>query len=361
MHKNKIWFTLVLMLMVAVLAILCAPEAAKATEEKHPPVEVVILTGPFGAGSYNYGFGLEDISRRHPSWLTIRAQETPGGTYMIKYWIKNRKAMLDGTISQIALLGVDTALVFLAEGRPPFTKLALPFARVWSSAPGLIDFFATFDPNIKTLKDLTGKKVAVALKSQIFQTGLRLKPYFDKGLGIWDQVDWQYLGYSKGKDALLNGQIDACIFSCYGSVKAEGGILVSRDLAPSPAGMEILGAGRKVHLIGWDPEVTKASYDFSTDVRILPVLVKKGAMEQIDKDVWVNGTTSSFYCDESMPEDVVIELLRIMTTYHDELAQTDATAVFFSKNPYPVGVPKRLIHPAVFKAAKVLHFDVPKE
>lgn len=46
-------------------------------------------------------------------------------------------------------------------------------------------------------------------KESIFSSILLMKPYFGKGLGMWEKVKWDYIGSINSKDALLNDRIDA--------------------------------------------------------------------------------------------------------------------------------------------------------
>ena len=55
------------------------------------PVDVVIMTTPFGTPMYNIGAAMEQVFKKTGSWVRIKHQETPGAMYQIKYFTLNQQ------------------------------------------------------------------------------------------------------------------------------------------------------------------------------------------------------------------------------------------------------------------------------
>ena len=101
----------------------------------------------------------------------------------------------------------------------PLKKVQNPNIRAITALPAVISLMVTFDPQIKTMKDLAGKKVGVSERARVFQNDLANRPYFDKDLGIWDKIKCEYLGSINSKDAILNRKIDVKQSYFYGNVE----------------------------------------------------------------------------------------------------------------------------------------------
>jgi TRAP-type uncharacterized transport system substrate-binding protein len=160
---------------------------------------------------------------------------------------------------------------------------------------------------------------------------------------------------------MLNGQIDADSSIFMGRLElAPDGTMVCNKLEPGTATLELLNSGRKLYLLDNDPEVIKKSYDFARDMRVYPVLIKKEAHPCIDRDMWARCVDGIYVVHESMPDDVVQEIIRVRYEYADELVKYHAALGLYFKNPYPVGTPDQWVHPGVKKAMKALNIPMPQ-
>jgi TRAP-type uncharacterized transport system substrate-binding protein len=329
---------------------------------QHKKVAITNMASPFGTPMYTQSVAFESVFKKAGSWVEWKAQETPGAMYVIRYLIENQKKMMAGQLPQVVTIGSVGILPFVIEGRPPFNKFKLPTAKAVFSMPSFCTFFVTFNPNIKSLKDLEGKTVGIAEKSRPFSGSLAIRPYFKKGLKNWGKIKWQFLGSANSKDALLNDKIDVHYATFMGSVKvAADGSYYTDALAPGPAIMQLMNSGRKLHFISWDPVVFRKSYDFSKDMIAHPILVKKGTIAGVDTDIWGRLTTGVVQSLESVPDDVVQEMIRVRHEYRKELGKYHSTLKMLPENPYPIGTPDKWIHPGVKKAMKNLGIPLPGE
>ena len=234
---------LVISLILAMTLCLVATGAAGASDRK--PVEVVVMTTPFGSSMYNVGAAFEQVFKKAGSWVHFKHQETPGAMYMFTYVVKNREKMIAGEVSHTVIVSGVSVLDFLAEGRWPF-KVKWPDIRMIVSTDALCGIFITRDPAVKTLKDLKGKRVGVAEMSRPFVGSLINVPLFDRGLGIIDDVEWAPLGSIGSKDAFLNGKIDARSSGFGGKIQvADDGTYYFDKVVPNAPTMEILNSGKK--------------------------------------------------------------------------------------------------------------------
>lgn len=336
---------------------LAIPGELTAREKK---VTVINMTTPFGSEQYIAGSAFEQVFKKADSWVEWQPKETPGAIYMIKYFAKNRKALTAGTMPPIVISTSTGVQGHINEARPPFTPFKNMNQRAIFSTWTFLYVFTTFDSDLTDLKDLAGKKVGINEKPRMFTGTLVHRPYFKKGLGIWNKVNWQMIGVINSKDALLNGQIDAASSNFIGSVEVQSdGTMVCNKVAPTTALLELMNSGRKLRLIGMNPDTVKRSFDYSKDMRVFPILIKKGAHESIKKDIWVYGTTGIYVAHKSMPDDVVQEIIRVRYQYRKDLAKYHSAMGFYSENPYPVGAPEKWVHPGVKKAMKALNIPMP--
>ena len=355
MKKKRL---LIIGMITLVFALQISIPGVSFAEQKKVTVES--LSTPFGTPLYVAASAFEQVFNKADSWVDWKIKETPGAMYIVKYFFQNKEAIAAGEKNQIVIGTSAGVLGHINEARPPFTPFVDMDQRALFSANTFIYLMSTFDDSIKDMKDLAGKKVGVAEKPRLFAGTLLNKPYFEKGLGIWDKVNWQMIGEGNSKNAILNNQIDAVSSVFLGQLeKAPDGTLICNKLAPSTATMELLNSGKKLHLIDADPELIKKSYDFSKDMRVFPILIKKGAHESIDRDMWARCVVGVYVAHASMPDDVVEEIIRVRYQYQDDLGKFHAALKMYSKNPYPVGVPDEWVHPGVKKAMKKLNIPMP--
>jgi TRAP-type uncharacterized transport system substrate-binding protein len=282
--------------------------------------------------------------------------------YILKYLAENKEKINSGELPQVLVPSESGLIRWVNEGWPPLQKVANPEIRAFTTMPAIISLMVTFDPEIKTMADLAGKKVGTAERARLFQNDFANRPYFDKGLKIWDKIKWEYLGSINSKDALLNKKIDVKQSYFMGNIEiAEDGTYVCTKLSPEAPTLELMEAGRKLNLIGWDPKLIKQSYDFSKHMALMPILIKKGAFKGIDHDIWGRFSTGQFQGLASMPDDVLQEIFRVRITYQKELEKYHAMMALLPKTPYPIGTPKQYVHPGMEKIMKNLELAIPME
>ena len=353
---KRLSFALVMIL----ITVFCLVPTGLAAEKK--PVEVILMTTPFGTGMYNVGAAFEQVFKKAGSWVHIKHQETPGALYMYKYLAKNRQKIIEGQMSQVIIAASTANLEFMANGRPPFQKVPWPTIRTLVSNAGLTGFYLTTDPKIKSLKDLAGKRVGTAERARPFLGVLLDRPLFGTSLGIYDQIKWAPLGDVGTKDAFLNGKLDAFRtgFGARIEVAPDGSFFVP-FMAPSPPTMEVLSSGKKLYPLPVEKEWIDKGHDFKRDLIVYPALIKKQTLPKLlDRDIWSRAAFMCLQGDASLPDDVVEEIVRVRHQHRKDFAKYHAALALFPSTPYPIGSPKKYVHPGVIKAMEKLGLPVPK-
>jgi TRAP-type uncharacterized transport system substrate-binding protein len=349
----------ILALILVAAIILVVPWHALGSETKEP-VDVTILTTSFGTPMYNIGAAMEQVFQKTGSLVRIKHQETPGAMYMLKYYKTNQQKMISGEMPYALTVGGAFNMDYVAEGRPPLDKLALPNYRAIFDGPAIISVYATFNPEIKSLKDMAGKKMGTVEPPRLFAGTLIEGPLF-RYLGINDAIDWQQIGTTASKDGMLNGNIDAMKLLFMGKLSvADDGSIYIPQMFPSPAAMELIGSGKKLHVLPIERNWTIEGFDYSRDPYALPCLIKKGSFKTIEKDFWTQASPLTITTIAELPDDIVEEIIRVVHHHHAEFGKIHAMLGFIPENPYPVGAPQHLVHAGVAKAMKNLNLPVPK-
>jgi TRAP-type uncharacterized transport system substrate-binding protein len=355
MKRNLIVSAILFGFILVLQAVFSSAYAAK------KPVTVVVMTTPFGTPYFNIGAAFEQVFKKANSWVQIKHQETAGAMYMFRYVIKNRQKMIDGTVPHTVIVGGPGTLGHLTEGRPPFNKLPWPSSKMLVSTGGVMSVYGTYDPNIKTLKDFAGKRVCTMERARVFLGVFLEKPLFAKGVENFDKIKWAPLGSIGCKDAFLNGKVDVIRLGYAGVVNVvKDGTYMVPFMVPTGPTMEVLSAGRKIYQIGTDRDLVKRSYDFSKDMIVYPGLIKKGAFKNIKADIWGRAGFLGLQGDAGLPDDIVEEIVRVRHEHRKDFGKYHAQMKLFPMTPYPLGTPKKYIHPGVIKAMKKLGYPIPK-
>ena len=218
---------------------LMAGSAQARDEVRVPP-----LTAPFGAGIMEQIVIFERlIAKRHP-WVRLIAQESPGFVYNIREMANNKKRYKTTTFwsSTGGLWAAETA----QKGFFPKPIPRDDFRWLVTRSSNCF-FFATLDPNIKSIKDFSGKKIGLGRRSQT-HWGLFTTKAIENGLGVTD-AKLEFLGNNASMSALLDGRID---------VAAMGATMPADQTVVFPSGTvrKISATGRKYYNIPIPNEAT---------------------------------------------------------------------------------------------------------
>ncbi|MDP6179006.1 MAG: TAXI family TRAP transporter solute-binding subunit [Desulfatiglandales bacterium] len=269
-----------------------------------PKSKVTIEMGSSKIGSIGYVLihATTELINKNSPWLRATFVETTGITENLK--ILSEEPARRKSFAHYAEVFTQQQA---ALGDRPFNR---PYKtnKIIARMATMLTAIVTLDPKIKTVKDLIGKRVSVGPKGiSIYWHAYRI---LHDGYGIWDKIKPEYLGFTQGKNALINGLIDASIQGS--SIKKAGeSPYKPKVVGLAPAGRELKDR-KKPYIVSYD----KADIDKARKKSGYPLY-----WVEIPAGTWgpnqpnpVGGELSNmtWSCDIEMPEEVVYEITRIL-------------------------------------------------
>lgn len=172
-------------------------------------VSVPLLLSPAGSGAVESDTILMVQMIKEGTPITLLPQETPGYMYNIREMLNDRHwkrtaFSTEDVLIQLAMKwgGTPELKEFLPEKIP--IKFKLLYGEAWWP---IGKFFVTFDPNIKSIADLKGKRLSLGLRSQS-DWGVYPRIILDT-LGITPQnTDVRHLTPAQITQQLIDGATD---------------------------------------------------------------------------------------------------------------------------------------------------------
>jgi TRAP transporter TAXI family solute receptor len=300
------------------------------------PVNLSLITAPFGTGSYVLGSALEEISKKHHPWLRIASSESPGFIFNIKKLDKEpelRKSMIVGSGAGVAGLA--------ATGDKPFDKKYEPPLKLIANYSLGAYWLATLDPNIKSISDLAGKKVALGRAAQI-NWAVQPVSIMNHGYGLnKDKVNVQYVGVKEAVDALLDGNVDAAVVGGYFDP-------LSKKMVLSPQTAEFLASGRNITHLPWGNDaVNKAK---ATGMKMANITVPANAIAGVNKPLEVAADTISWMVAPEFPDDLAYETTKLIINNIQSFGEFHALGKLMSTEGLIYGWETSDIHPGALRA-----------
>ena len=233
--KTKVFFAA--LVGIAFLLSFSNRPAAAAPKSGEQVTEIKVLGLPMGYTGYTLSFGLTSIINKYSKKLHATF-ESGSGTFANQLYIVRKPEAAQNTI-----IFTNQVAVWMAEQAwPPLTKPYLDFRCITKSVTNP-NTLVTLNPQIKTLEDCVGKRVALGPKASSIWT----QPFiiFDY-LGLKDKVNLSAMSFGTIKDALLTGSVDV-------------GFLAFTDMGdnkvvPIPATDELVRT-KKTYVISTPPDV----------------------------------------------------------------------------------------------------------
>jgi TRAP transporter TAXI family solute receptor len=325
--KRKKCFLILLMVSVFLLTTGSVHSAEK--------IEIQIYSNPLGATGYVLSFGLAEIINKYSTKYHATAVESKGLTVNMLHLIQNPEARKN-TIIYVNNVGVGEA----EKGLPPFKEPYLDFRYIALTA-NINVFMVSADPEIRKVKDLVGKRVAVGSKGHSTEYTMRL--VLDNGYGVWDKLKVSYLSMGAVKDALLDGTIHAGVAAAV--VFEPGG-----DWKGNPACDELLTT-KKCYLISYDEDaIAKAREKSGYVLYPLTMGPKKYGKTTVTEPVTGVAVATTWNVDKSMPDEYVQDIVKIMYEHADDFATYHVTGKTIKKTTLSaVPAPRERFHPAAIK------------
>ena len=277
-------------LMVALSALLFAT-AASARE----PYDIEIYTNINGTSTYIQGVALADLINQNSDWLRATALESPGPSESAMM-ISNRPEMWTKAIAYVI---IQDALL----GLPPFNGPYEDF-RTFASYGLVSNGYMTNNPDIKTLYDLEGKRVALGTRPNMPRVDIQEEMFRLMGINIRAE----YLTFNDAVTALTDRRVDAII---------GGGFAYSPSYdvwAPNPAMAELL-ARNEITFISYEPKefLIEAKKSLGHDLMPGVLTVPAGKYDaSCDYDLNLMCDYLGWSSHKDMPDEIILEILRVM-------------------------------------------------
>ncbi len=318
-------------LAVAIAAVVLTTPAT--AEEK---VTLALMAGPFGTGSYALGNAIEQISKKSNAGISVVASESPGLVYNV------RKLGKEPKLKATTFTPYTTGLGYLAvNGIKPFKKKHPPAKLIANYLLGSV-WLATFDPKIKSIKDLVGKRVALGRPPQILWT-VEPELILKKGWGLHSKIKIERLGTKPAAQALLDGKIDAAIIGGYANVD-------SGEFKPSPQTAELMASGRPLYHIPWGKDAVQKTIDAGVGINHLSV--PKGAVTGMNAPMDGFFDAIAWVAYPELNEDTVYKLTKMIIENVGKFKDYHALGKLMASGTLAYGWKPENIHPGALKAYK---------
>jgi TRAP transporter TAXI family solute receptor len=247
--KTRELFISVLFVIAAAGAAVFYPGEAHAAKKKIYRVEVRTTT--FGGSGYILGFGATDILNKKSEWVrgsVLESSGTPENIKTVGRDPKKRKRTFFTTSYEMFEMAKKGEGLFKEKAHLYQDLKAL------INEQKLIAYIITLDPNIRTLDQLRGKRVATWPKGTTkYQMTYNL--IAGAGKDVADSIEWQFTGYTGYSDMLV-GKVDAAI-----SFSPERG----RGVFTTIPKMKELMTKRRLYFVSATPEQRKKSAELFGD------------------------------------------------------------------------------------------------
>jgi len=289
--------------------------------------------GPVGTTGYTVAVASAAVSKKFHPWLRLEAQEGIGYIYALKFHNANPelwKTMIIGTglaeahLGRHALSPVDEKIVGYKQ---LITNLVVTAQLV------------TFDPDIKTVDDLVGKRVAMGFMSQIVW-GVAPTKHLEAA-GIIDKIDISRVGTMPTIHALIDGLVDVGMVSF--AVNPLTG-----EAKPGATLIELWGTGRKLYYISFGEEAIDNLA--AEGYPIVPFTMKAGSMTDVDEDVLLSPNVFTWGAKEVFPEELAYEITKLYLDFYEEFWPYHPLCEFFTPEWFAWGLNKKIVHPGSLRA-----------
>ena len=256
---------------------------------------ISIGTGGTGGLFYIIGAGMAEVINQNMDNATARAEVTGASVENIRRVAADQ--MTFGFSS-------SSTLYEASVGEGPFEE-PLPVAAMAYLYPAVLQIATTADTGIETMNDLAGKRVnmgppgsnSAVLVQRLMET-----------YGVFDQANVQFLSYSEGTAALMNGQLDATVV-----------------LAGAPTAALIdLGAQRDMRLIPIDEETVGPLLEDYPFYQFYEM--PAGTYEGQDEAVLVINDPATIFTSQFATDEQVYAITKALFDNLDQLAQVHPEA-----------------------------------
>lgn len=296
--------------------------------------KIDILTAKMGGPGYLMSFALADIMKKSNSWVTLKGIETTGIAENVKTLVAEPKRRKNTIIFANA---ATTHQAKVAD--PPYKKPYTSLRMIALFNPARV-FFVTLDPNIKTPKDLVGKKVGIFPRGS---SGVTIwQGMVQHGFGIAPKdIDWVYLPPGPGLNSIADGRLHATwALSSPPPLNS-----------PIPPLQKLMAQKKNLHFLAFSKEAAKAARE-KTGYPVYVSLVPAGTYSPNQQALFSHVQFLSWWADLEMDEDIVHEITKTIYENVGKFAGYHALGKTMSKTGIAQAVTEDMFHPGAQKYYK---------
>ena len=236
-----------------VVLALAALAAAPVTAQER----LSIGTGGTGGLFYVIGAGIADVLNNHMEGTTARAEVTGASVENIRRVAADQ--MTFGFSS-------SSTLYEAKEGQGPFEGDPQPIAAMAYLYPAVLQIATTADTGIASIDDLAGKRVNLGPPGS---NSAVLAQRLLEAYGVFDAGDAQFLSYTEGTNALMNGTVGATVVLAGAPTAALIDLDAQRDMVLLPLDEERVSGLLEAYPYYQPYEIAAGTYPDQTE----PVMV----------------------------------------------------------------------------------------
>ena len=308
------------------------------------------LQCPMGCGVVVYNVQLSNMMARNGAPVSLAPQETPGFMYNIRYMDENysgrAKHTAFGTEDMVLQLGVHGGKGLIKDSLPNPVKNNFQFLwEVAATANGR--FYVTFDPKIKTIEDMKGKKIDLGLLTQS-DWGLSSRLVLEQYGISKDNAHINFVTPAVMTDQLINGTADvvtSVVLGDPGSGKWNpGGLLLKIGAAAN-------ASGRKLHYISVSDEAIEninKKYGTTLFTKTLPA----GTLPAQEEPVTIGLNRVYMAVTKDFSQDTAYQLVKEMIRNGPALKKEGGLWGFWSKEGMVAGLNECNTNPGAIKVYK---------
>lgn len=282
---------------IGVAATLWMGSGARA-EEKYE-----ICAGAFGSVTYQLSFAVSEILKQLAPQYALLPVETSGAA----------ASVIKGATRPDRMLMAYGALTFrmATQGKPPFQKV-YPDLKVLGFATRNVQTLITYDPGIKTLADLRGKRIGMSVRPSV--CGMDHWNIISKGIGDGGKTTPSYMNWGALQSALMDGAIDAAALGV--STTPSG------PWAPLSMYAELVASKGAPYFLNIDESfIARAARE--SGLPYVPVIIPRGAISENvpDRDVTAWEERIGIMAFADLPEELAYAVTRILCENREDIAR----------------------------------------
>lgn len=333
--------------LAATLGLVAASPAAIAQQTKS--VSLPLLECPFGCGPTAGDTVLMNQMILAHAKVTLIPQETPGYIYNVRAMGQDKSKWphtvfsTEDTLLQLAMKWGGTPVLKSVLPERVNVKFKLLYGEMYWP---IGKFFVTFDPSIKTIADLKGKRVGIGLVTQS-DWGLYPPLLLNYGYGINSKNTKIYhLSPAVLTQQLINGTIDAAV-TVFGMQPEMKDWLVGTPLR------QLAASGKPLHYIGVDKAaLEKLNKKFGTT--FLYAEIPAGTLPG-QKEAFATGVNRGFKAvGPGFPPDLAYDIVMTVAKLGEKMSKLNALWKVWSPNLMISGLSDENVNPGAKRAYEEL-------